>query len=149
LFQRKKEAKKFVILQSIILKTMKSAMVTGGGHGIGKGIVEKLLKEKCTVIVLDNNTGTGIFKPIDDLTVEEWNRVLSVNLSSMFYMVKFGKHLVRDNSAIFNIASTRALMSEPHGEACTAGKSGCSSDTCFGCQSGTKDKSKLCQSGLD
>ena len=35
---------------------MKTAIVTGGGHGIGKGIVRKLLQEQCQVIVLDINT---------------------------------------------------------------------------------------------
>ena len=42
----------------------------------------------------------------------------------MFYMVKFGKHLFKDNSSIVNIASTRALMSEPHGEVYAASKGG-------------------------
>ena len=79
---------------------MKTAIVTGSGHGI------------------------GIFKPIEELSVEMWNRILSVNLSSMFYMVKFGKHLFSEQSAIVNIASTRALMSEPDGEAYGASKGG-------------------------
>jgi len=150
---------------------MKTAIVTGGAHGIGKGIVEKLLKEQCEVIVLDinsdylkelkndypqvetllcdvgnpdevqktmksieslygkinylvNNAGIGVFKSIEDLSIEEWNRILSVNLSGMFYMVKFGKHLFSEHSSIVNIASTRALMSEPHGEAYGASKGG-------------------------
>jgi len=150
---------------------MKTAIVTGGGHGIGKGIVWKLLQEQCQVIVLDintdylsalkkeypqvetllcdvgnpdevhkamklieslygkidylvNNAGIGIFKPIEELSIEMWNRILSVNLSGMFYMVKFGKHLFSKQSAIVNIASTRALMSEPDGEAYGASKGG-------------------------
>jgi NAD(P)-dependent dehydrogenase (short-subunit alcohol dehydrogenase family) len=36
---------------------MKTAIVTGGGHGIGKGIIEKLLEEQCRVIALDANAG--------------------------------------------------------------------------------------------
>jgi len=42
----------------------------------------------------------------------------------MFYMVKFGKHLFSEQSSIVNIASTRALMSEPDGEAYGASKGG-------------------------
>jgi len=150
---------------------MKTAIVTGGGHGIGKGIVRKLLQEQCKVIVLDsnmdylselkkeypqvetllcdvgnpdevqkimksieslsgkidylvNNAGIGVFKPIEELSVEMWNWVLSVNLSGMFYMVKFGKHLFSKSSSIVNIASTRALMSEPDGEAYGVSKGG-------------------------
>ena len=71
-----------------------------------------------------NNAGISRFCPIDELTVEEWNRIISVNLSSIFYMTKFGKHLLTENSAIVNIASTRALMSEPNGEAYGASKGG-------------------------
>lgn len=150
---------------------MKTAIVTGGGHGIGRGIVEKLLQEQCTVIVLDinprylaelkeeynqtitllcdvgnpgevqeamkqiesmsghidylvNNAGISEFESIENLSIEAWNRILSVNLSSIFYTVKFGKHLFSEQSAIVNIASTRALMSEPNGEAYGASKGG-------------------------
>ncbi len=71
-----------------------------------------------------NNAGIGRFIPIDEMTVEDWNRILSVNLSSIFYMVKFGKCLLAEGSAIVNIASTRAIMSEPNGEAYGASKGG-------------------------
>jgi NAD(P)-dependent dehydrogenase (short-subunit alcohol dehydrogenase family) len=73
---------------------------------------------------LVNNAGVGVFEPIERMSIEDWNRVLSVNLSSVFYTVKYGKHLFTDPSAIVNIASTRALMSEPHGEAYGASKGG-------------------------
>jgi short-subunit dehydrogenase involved in D-alanine esterification of teichoic acids len=35
---------------------MKTAVVTGGAHGIGKSIAGKLLQEQCEVIVPDINT---------------------------------------------------------------------------------------------
>ncbi len=73
---------------------------------------------------LVNNAGVSEFETIENLSIEAWNRILSVNLSSMFYMVKFGKHLFSEQSAIVNIASTRALMSEPNGEAYGASKGG-------------------------
>jgi NAD(P)-dependent dehydrogenase (short-subunit alcohol dehydrogenase family) len=150
---------------------MKTAVVTGGAHGIGKSIAGKLLQEQCEVIVPDintqylsklkdehervetllcdvgnpeavqqamkriesmygkidflvNNAGISAFEPIETLSVETWNRILSVNLSSIFYMVKFGKHLLSESSAVVNIASTRALMSEPHSEVYGASKGG-------------------------
>ncbi len=73
---------------------------------------------------LVNNAGIGRFESIDEMTVETWNRILSVNLGSVFYTAKFGKHLFTEGSAIVNIASTRALMSEPNGEAYGASKGG-------------------------
>ena len=71
-----------------------------------------------------NNAGISRFSPIDEMTVEGWNHIISVNLSSIFYMVKFGKYLLTEGSSIVNIASTRALMSEPDGEAYGASKGG-------------------------
>ncbi len=73
---------------------------------------------------LVNNAGISQFEPIDEMSVETWNRILSVNLSSIFYMVKFTKHHFVENSSIVNIASTRAMMSEPNGEAYGASKGG-------------------------
>jgi len=73
---------------------------------------------------LVNNAGVSIFKPIDELSVDEWNDIISTNLSGMFYCVKFVKPLLSAASAIVNIASTRAIMSEPDGEAYGASKGG-------------------------
>jgi NAD(P)-dependent dehydrogenase (short-subunit alcohol dehydrogenase family) len=110
---------------------MKTAIVTGGGHGIGKSIVKKLSDEQCQVIALDsnkdylselrneypqsevllcdaghpdevqktmkyieslfgkidylvNNAGISVFEPIETLSVETWNRIISVNLGMYF-----------------------------------------------------------------
>lgn len=74
---------------------------------------------------LVNNAGIGVFKPLEKLTLAEWNRVLSVNLTSIFLMVKHLKPLFRNGKgAIVNIASTRALMSEKDTESYSASKGG-------------------------
>lgn len=73
---------------------------------------------------LVNNAGISCFEPIESLSIESWNRMLAVNLSSVFYLSKACLPLFSDNSAILNIASTRALMSEPGGEAYGASKGG-------------------------
>jgi len=74
---------------------------------------------------LVNNVGFGIWKPIESLTLEEWNRVLAANLTAMFLGAKYAApHLRAAHGAMVNIASTRALQSEPHGEAYAASKGG-------------------------
>lgn len=35
--------------------------------------------------ILVNNAGIGVFRPVADLTVEEWHRVVDTNLSGVFY----------------------------------------------------------------
>lgn len=74
---------------------------------------------------LVNNAGFGIWKPIDALTLNEWNRVLATNLTAMFLTAKYAAPLLRAaHGAMVNIASTRALQSEPNGEAYAASKGG-------------------------
>jgi NAD(P)-dependent dehydrogenase (short-subunit alcohol dehydrogenase family) len=80
--------------------------------------------------LLVNNAGIGIGKPVTELTLAEWNRVLSVNLTSAFLGAKYaGPALKQNRGCIINIASTRALMSEANTEAYSASKGGLASLT--------------------
>ncbi len=76
------------------------------------------------VDILVNNAGIFTGKPLEELTEEEWDRVLGVNLKGIFLTTKFFLPLFREHGAIINIASTRALMSESHTEAYSASKGG-------------------------
>ena len=74
---------------------------------------------------LVNNAAIAANKPIAELSFEEWTRVLHVNLSSVFLWTQAMAGLLQKyNGAVVNIASTRALMSEPNTEAYTASKGG-------------------------
>jgi NAD(P)-dependent dehydrogenase (short-subunit alcohol dehydrogenase family) len=72
-----------------------------------------------------NNAAISANKPISELCFEEWNHVLSVNLSAVFLTSKYALSALKANKgSIVNIASTRAIMSEPHTEAYSASKGG-------------------------
>lgn len=74
---------------------------------------------------LVNNAGVSEFKPLDELTLADWNRVLGVNLTGAFLCAKYAApHLRETGGAIVNIASTRAFQSEPDAEAYAATKGG-------------------------
>jgi len=63
--------------------------------------------------------------PLTELSLEEWNRTISTNLTSVFLCSKYSAiHLQKSQGTIINIASTRALMSEPNTEAYSAAKGG-------------------------
>jgi NAD(P)-dependent dehydrogenase (short-subunit alcohol dehydrogenase family) len=63
--------------------------------------------------------------PVGRLTLAEWNRRLATNLTSVFLTTKHAAaHLRRARGAIVNIASTRAVQSEPDTEAYAAAKGG-------------------------
>ena len=71
------------------------------------------------------NAGIMIRKPLADLTLAEWSRVLAVNLTSTYLLVRAAELLLRaSHGAVVTIASTRAHMSEPNTEAYAASKGG-------------------------
>jgi NAD(P)-dependent dehydrogenase (short-subunit alcohol dehydrogenase family) len=72
-----------------------------------------------------NNAGVMRRAPVTRLRLEDWNRVIGVNLTAPFLLVKHAAPLLRQNGgSIINIASTRALMSEADTEAYAASKGG-------------------------
>lgn len=63
--------------------------------------------------------------PVGRLTLAQWNRRIATNLTSVFLTTKHAAaHLRRARGAIVNIASTRAVQSEPDTEAYAASKGG-------------------------
>jgi len=76
---------------------------------------------------LVNNAGlTGASSgPVEQLSLEEWNRRIGVNLTGVFLMAKHCvPHLRAAKGAMVNVASTRALQSEPDTESYSASKGG-------------------------
>ncbi|ERT04456.1 short chain dehydrogenase family protein [Lyngbya aestuarii BL J] len=63
--------------------------------------------------------------PIEQLSLEHWNQVLTVNLTGAFLCTKYAvPHLRKYQGTILNIASTRAFMSEPNTEIYSTAKGG-------------------------
>jgi NAD(P)-dependent dehydrogenase (short-subunit alcohol dehydrogenase family) len=153
----------------------RTAVITGGGQGIGKVTAKELLKENIQVAILEidgeageetsrgidlpdqflfiqtditkenevkyaieriiekfnsldiliNNAAIAINKPIDQLCLDEWERVIKVNLTGAFLCTKYAlPYLKKSRGAIINLCSTRAFMSEPNTEAYSASKGG-------------------------
>lgn len=74
---------------------------------------------------LINNAAIHANKPITDLSLAEWNRVLGTNLTSVFLCSKHAaEYLKISGGRIINVASTRALQSEANTEAYSASKGG-------------------------
>ncbi|UII56300.1 SDR family oxidoreductase [Cytobacillus spongiae] len=75
--------------------------------------------------ILINNAGVSRFKPLFELSVEEWDDIIDTNLRSVFLCSKEAAvYMKEQGGAIINIASTRAFMSEPNSEAYAATKGG-------------------------
>lgn len=92
-----------------------------------RGLFAKVRQHQRRLDALVNNAGISDphCGPIESLGLTDWNRWLETNLTGAFLMCKHALPLLREQrGAIVNIASTRALQSEPDTEAYAASKGG-------------------------
>jgi NAD(P)-dependent dehydrogenase (short-subunit alcohol dehydrogenase family) len=76
--------------------------------------------------VLVSNAGTDVTKPVAELSIAEWDRVLAVNLRAPFVLAKAALDLMRAQGSghIVNIVSTAAKRAWPNAAAYHASKWG-------------------------
>jgi 3-oxoacyl-[acyl-carrier protein] reductase len=120
---------------------LKSALETLGKHSGGKvdGIAADMRRyDDCRKVVqgaadkfggldiLVNNAGLGYFKPVDELTPEEWDETIETNLSGVFYCCREAIPLLRKRGGgyIFNISSLAGVNPFAGGSAYNASKFG-------------------------
>lgn len=91
-----------------------------------KSLVDEVIQSYKQINCLINNAALSnpYNTKLEDMKLEEWNKVMNVNLTSCFLLSKYCiPHLKSQKSSnIINIASTRALMSEPNSEAYSSSK---------------------------
>ncbi len=63
--------------------------------------------------IIVNNAGLMIFKKIEEQTVDDWNRVLSVDLLGAFFFIKHAFLKMVSGGAIVNISSIHAIETTP------------------------------------
>jgi NAD(P)-dependent dehydrogenase (short-subunit alcohol dehydrogenase family) len=92
--------------------------------------IEKIKSNVDSLYVLINNAAIFSHKILEKQTFEEWENILSVNLTAPYILSKeFATFLKESQGHIINISSTRVLMSEVGTEAYSASKGGISSLT--------------------
>ncbi|MBO2942964.1 glucose 1-dehydrogenase [Paenibacillus sp. F411] len=87
--------------------------------------VQAAIQQTGRMDIVINNAGVSRWKSPLELTIEEWDDVLNINVRSSFLLSReAAKHMKsqEQGGAIVNISSTRSLMSEPHSEAYAASK---------------------------
>lgn len=78
--------------------------------GVGKAFA-RLAQEFGRLDALVNNAGIAIFKPILEVSYDDWSRVLAVNLTGPFLCTQAAAPLMRDSGggAVVNITSISGL----------------------------------------
>lgn len=112
-----------------------SAIDAAGGTALGvqadvssEASAEKLaqaaLETYGRIDVLVNNAGIGLYTPLVETTLEQWNHVLAVNLTGIFLCSKYCVPAMMENGggSIVNIASARAIATTARTTAYTATK---------------------------
>lgn len=89
--------------------------------------VEETFKSSRLPDILINNAGLGLFGNVDDLTIEEWEKMIRTNLSGTFYMTRRIVPLMKANQSvchIINIASIAGKIGNPQLSGYNASKYG-------------------------
>ncbi len=75
-----------------------------------EALVAWVLAEAGRLDCLVNNAGIGVFAPVDELSGEDWRRVIETNLSGAFYAIRAASRAMKRQGAgwIFNVASLAA-----------------------------------------
>lgn len=76
--------------------------------------------------ILVNNAGVQHVSPIEDFSQEQWDRIIAINLSSVFHSIKSTMPGMKERGfgRIINIASIHALVASPYKSAYVAAKHG-------------------------
>ena len=129
----------------------KVVVIIGGSKGIGKGVVDaftnlgaivhSISRDSCDITdpeqiysyfskldkvdILINNAAINYCKPIEEITLNEWNSVIDTNLTSFFYIIKTCLPLMKEGSKIVNVSSiagrSKSLVSGVHYTSSKAG----------------------------
>lgn len=90
-------------------------------------VIDQIIKDYGKLDVIVNNAGIDYTKSITELTVDEWKRVINVNLTGPFLLTKFAYPIMskqKKGGHIVNIASTAAKRGWPNASAYHASKWG-------------------------
>jgi NAD(P)-dependent dehydrogenase (short-subunit alcohol dehydrogenase family) len=94
-------------------------------EGSVKAAIERTVAEYGGLDFAVNNAGLASHhRQLDEMTLAEFDRVVSVNLSGTFLCMKYELPLLKGGGAIVNVASNGGLYAIPHAPAYVAAKHG-------------------------
>ncbi|MFP3950871.1 MAG: SDR family NAD(P)-dependent oxidoreductase [Candidatus Bathyarchaeia archaeon] len=91
-----------------------------------KDMIDKTVEEFGSIDILVNNAGIIKREPFEDITIDDWDRVMNINLRGPFLCCRYaGKHMIEQRRGnIINISSIAALNPEIYMGAYSVTKAG-------------------------
>lgn len=91
-----------------------------------KDVIARTIETYGRLDVLVNNAGIAVLKLLDDLTIDDWNRQINVNLTSVFLGTKYAVPEMRKagGGSIVNLSSVAGLIGLQRCIAYSASKGG-------------------------
>jgi NAD(P)-dependent dehydrogenase (short-subunit alcohol dehydrogenase family) len=89
-------------------------------------LFDRVASEAKGLDVLVNNAGVGVFKPVADMTPDEWRTVIETNLNGPFYCTHAALPLMKQRGGgyVFNVSSLAGKNPFANGAAYNASKFG-------------------------
>jgi cyclopentanol dehydrogenase len=89
-----------------------------------KGVVDRIVSKHGKIDVLMNNAAICLYEPILETTEEMWDRVLAIDLKSIFFGMRavLPRMIARKQGSIINVASIWGLAGVPNAHAYQAAK---------------------------
>ena len=89
---------------------------TSADHGQVQRAFAAMVRDLGGLDVVINNAGISIRHKFLDITPDEWNRVLAVNLTGVFYVAQTAARYMmeHDGGVILNTASTNGMVGYPY-----------------------------------
>lgn len=98
------------------LPTVVTALADVSDHAQVRSAFATILRDLGALNVVINNAGISIRHNFIDITPEEWNRVLAVNLTGVFHVAQTAaRHMMEHTGGvILNMASTNGIVGHPY-----------------------------------
>ncbi|MFF3101566.1 SDR family NAD(P)-dependent oxidoreductase [Viridibacillus arvi] len=91
-----------------------------------ENMVNEVIDRYGKIDTLVNNAGVTLFKPLQDITIEDWDTVINIDLKGTFLCCKYvSKYMMQKNrGSIINISSNHSISTLPDTEVYAAAKAG-------------------------